>query len=70
MAGTISVGLRSLPKDSVFASLGGSDTAVAFRTKRYTENTPLVVRGPGTGGLVIPSGLFNDLLRLSKSLAS
>merc|ERR1719161_1051083 len=69
-AGTVTVGLESFPiADPPFA-LRESDTAACFVTERYPSTTPLVVRGPGAGALVTASGIFQDLLRLSKSLGN
>lgn len=69
-AGKISVGLRSFPEDNPFALACEADTVVSFVTARNPENTPLVVRGPGAGAVVTASGVFADLLRLSKTLGS
>jgi aspartokinase/homoserine dehydrogenase 1 len=67
-AGTVSVGLRSLPTDHPLGNGQEADMAFVCTTERYPASTPLVVRGPGAGAVVTSSGVFADLLRLSKSL--
>jgi len=67
-AGTVSVGLRSLPTNHPLATGQEADMAIVCTTERYPSSTPLVVRGPGAGAVVTSSGVFADLLRLSKSL--
>jgi len=68
VAGKISVGLRSFPMDHPFSTTRDSETTIAFRTGQYTEATPLLLRGPGAGPVAIASGVFADLLRLTKNL--
>jgi len=69
-AGTASVRLRSCPVDDPLSTVREAETVVSFITRRYPAGTPLVVRGPGAGAVVTASGVFADLLRLSKTLGS
>src|SRR4029077_10558834 len=41
----------------------GSDTVIAFTTRRYRK-TPLVVQGPGAGADVTDMGVFSAILKL------
>jgi bifunctional aspartokinase / homoserine dehydrogenase 1 len=60
----IAVGVRSVPLNSPFASIQGSDNQLVFTTARYQEN-PLVITGPGAGAEVTAAGVLNDILRLA-----
>lgn len=50
-------------------SLLGSQSLVAFHTRRYTEH-PLVVQGAGAGGEVTASGVLGDVLRVCRRRSS
>jgi len=67
-AGTVKASLKSFPLGSGSASLRGTEVRVAFKTERHATETPLVVRCPGAGPPVIASSLFNDVLRLSRTI--
>jgi len=69
-AGSVSVGLRGFAADSPMADAREADTVISLVTERFPASTPLVVRGPGVGEVVTASGVFADLLRLSKTLSS
>ena len=45
----------------------GNENVIAISSKRYKE-IPLVVQGPAAGKAFRSSGLFTDLLRLSRAL--
>jgi aspartokinase/homoserine dehydrogenase 1 len=53
--------LESVPGNSPFISLNGSDNMIAFTTERYHEQ-PLVIKGPGAGAEVTASGIFAELI--------
>jgi len=65
--GECSVELKSYPRSHAFAGTSGSDTIVAFQTKRYQARS-LIVQGPGAGPEVTAGGVFADLLRLASYL--
>jgi aspartokinase/homoserine dehydrogenase 1 len=67
--GTVSVGLKMVPRDHPFALVRSGDNAVAFHTMRF-GNRPLLVQGPASGTEVLAAGLFADLLRLTRYLGS
>ena len=61
------VALRSFPKDHPYAGLSGADNVFSFVTERYTEASPLVIRGPGAGAAVTAAGVFGDLLTVARA---
>ncbi len=63
--GKASVGLRHIPADSDFYHLYGKDNLVLFYTDRYPEQ-PLVIKGAGAGADVTASGVFADIIRISR----
>jgi len=65
----IRVSLQGYPVADPPFALREAETVVQFITERFPENTPLIVRGPGAGAEVTASGVFADLLRLSKTLS-
>jgi len=68
--GKISIGLKSMPPDHPLAMVRETETVVSFTTERYTQSSPLVVRGPGAGAVVTATAVFADLLRLARKLGS
>jgi len=65
--GTAEVTLSSLPQDSSLARCTGVENIVAITSERYSPS-PLVISGPGAGWPITASGLFSDLLKLSRSV--
>jgi aspartokinase/homoserine dehydrogenase 1 len=63
--GKAAVGLRHIPADSDFYHLYGKDNLVLFYTERYPEQ-PLVIKGAGAGADVTASGVFADIIRVSR----
>ena len=61
------VALRSFPKDHPYAGLSGADNVFSFVTERYTDASPLVIRGPGAGAAVTAAGVFGDLLTVARA---
>lgn len=51
------------------AALRGTEAMVAFTTERC-DGVPIVVRGPGAGGLVTASGLFADIVKTAREAGS
>ena len=64
--GQASVGLNEIEKDHDFYNIEGSDNIILFYTDRYNER-PLIVKGAGAGAEVTASGIFADLIRISKN---
>jgi bifunctional aspartokinase / homoserine dehydrogenase 1 len=63
--GGLRVSVESVPDDSPFGSLRGTDNLVAYTTERYSD-TPLVVRGPGAGPAVTAAGILADVVRAAE----
>jgi len=66
----IFVGLKSVPARNPLSRVTTAETVCLFITDRYTKDNPLSLHGPGAGISVTASGVFADLLRLSKTLGS
>lgn len=66
-AGSASVGLEMVSRDSAFSNIDLTDNIVQFTSTRYSAN-PLVIQGPGAGPAVTAGGVFSDLLKLSNYL--
>ena len=64
--GLASVGLNEIEKNHDFYNIEGSDNIILFYTDRYNER-PLIVKGAGAGAEVTASGIFADLIRISKN---
>ena len=64
--GRASVGLNEIEKYHDFYNIEGSDNIILFYTDRYNER-PLIVKGAGAGAEVTASGIFADLIRISKN---
>ena len=64
--GLASVGLNEIEKYHDFYNIEGSDNIILFYTDRYNER-PLIVKGAGAGAEVTASGIFADLIRISKT---
>ena len=60
------MGLNEIEKNHDFYNIEGSDNIILFYTDRYNER-PLIVKGAGAGAEVTASGIFADLIRISKS---
>lgn len=65
--GTASFLLKSLPKTDRLTRALDNDNIIAITSSRYSPN-PLVIQGPGAGAEITASGLFSDLLHLSRTL--
>lgn len=70
VSGTMKAGLRSFPLESGLASLRGNEVRIEFFTEKHNAEIPLIVRCPGAGAVVTASGLFNDIMRLSRQLGN
>ncbi|MCC2644700.1 MAG: bifunctional aspartate kinase/homoserine dehydrogenase [Burkholderiales bacterium] len=65
---TFSVAIQSYAKDHPFNRLRGTDNMLIIHSKRYCNNQPIIIQGPGAGAEVTAAGVFADLLRLSASI--
>lgn len=63
--GKTRVGLQHIPSDHPFYNLEGSDNIVLFYTDRYPVH-PLQIKGAGAGADVTASGIFADVIRISR----
>lgn len=64
--GKVRVELKAIDDSHPFYNLSGSDNIIAFVTQRYSQDYPLVVKGPGAGAQVTAGGVFADLVRVGK----
>jgi aspartokinase/homoserine dehydrogenase 1 len=62
-----SVGLKEVTRDHPFYNLSDNDNIVAIYTENYSEQ-PIVLRGRGAGAAFTASGIFADILRITKYL--
>ncbi len=63
--GRLSVRVRTMPPDSPFVHLQGSNNMVVFTTDRYQAH-PLVIQGPGAGPIVTAAGILADLIKAAE----
>ena len=66
-SGIAQVVLEELEPSSRLARGEGNDNVIAIHSARYTPQ-PLVIQGPGAGAEITASGLFADLLSLTRSV--
>ena len=66
--GRARVGVEDISQDHPFFHLSGNDNIVSLRT-RSLYRQPLVVRGAGAGAKLTASGLFNDIVHVSRSMS-
>ena len=64
--GVSKVGLKEIPEGHPFYNLEGKDNIVMFYTNRYKDQ-PMIIKGAGAGSEVTASGLFADIIRISKN---
>ena len=64
--GVAKVGLKEIPEGHPFYNLEGKDNIVMFYTNRYNDQ-PMIIKGAGAGSEVTASGLFADIVRISKN---
>jgi bifunctional aspartokinase / homoserine dehydrogenase 1 len=66
-SGRARVGVEEIGPDHPFYHLSGNDNIVSLTT-RTLYRQPLVVRGGGAGAQLTASGLFNDIVHVSRSM--
>lgn len=66
-SGVASMALTPLPPDNRMTRAVDNDNIIAITSGRYSPQ-PLVIQGPGAGADITASGLFADLLHLSRTL--
>ena len=65
--GKARVGIEEIDSNHPFFSLTGVDNIVAFTTRFYNDK-PLVLKGRGAGAEFTASGVYADVIRISKYL--
>jgi len=66
-AGTASVSIERVDPDSRLARVAANENVVEIESLRYSRS-PMVLQGPGAGPGITASGLFSDVLHLSRTL--
>ena len=66
-AGTATIGLTAVDTESRTARCSANENIVEIESKRYSAS-PMVLQGPGAGAQITASGLFADVLALSRTL--
>jgi homoserine dehydrogenase len=64
---SVTVGIRTVPGDTILGSLQGPENIITIRTRRY-DAYPLTVTGPGAGAQVTAAGVVTDVLSLARQL--
>jgi aspartokinase/homoserine dehydrogenase 1 len=70
-AGKAEVKLSAVPANGSFAPRKASENIVEITSARYSPKAgsdSMILRGPGAGAATTASGLFADLLKLSRTL--
>ena len=65
--GTATIELVTKPKASRIAMVSSNENFIEIESKRYSAS-PMILQGPGAGAEITASGLFADLLQLSRTL--
>ena len=65
--GTAKVTLEAVDKAARLARLQANENIIEISSRRYSAS-PMVLQGPGAGPEITASGLFADLLHLSRTL--
>ena len=65
--GKAKIGIEEIDSEHPFYSLSGVDNIVSYTTKTF-DDKPLVIRGKGAGAVFTASGIYSDVLRISKFL--
>ena len=65
--GTASISLTAVDADSRVARCSSNENIVEIESRRYSRS-PMVLQGPGAGAGITASGLFADVLHLSRTL--
>ena len=67
MAGTARISIAQVDKESRIARCQANENIVEIESRRYS-GSPMVLQGPGAGASITASGLFADVLQLSRTL--
>lgn len=65
--GKITIGIKSVPKDSPLGQLKGTDNLIQIYSDFY-NHTPLIIQGPGAGKEVTAAGVLSDILKTAETL--
>jgi aspartokinase/homoserine dehydrogenase 1 len=66
-AGTAEFKMEALPQSNALTRCVSNDNIIAILSNRYSPQ-PLIIQGPGAGAAVTASGLYADLLQLTRTL--
>ena len=59
--------MEALPQSNALTRCVSNDNIIAILSNRYSPQ-PLIIQGPGAGAAVTASGLYADLLQLTRTL--
>ena len=66
--GKAEVALKEFENNHPFFHLQGNDNMLAIYTEHYNDS-PLIIRGPGSGAEVTAAGVLADVLRIAQYLS-
>ncbi|NOU59109.1 bifunctional aspartate kinase/homoserine dehydrogenase I [Marinifilum caeruleilacunae] len=64
--GRANVSLKEVSPDHPFYDIHGKDNVISLSTKWY-DDQPLIIKGAGAGAEVTASGIFGDIIRISRN---
>ncbi|WP_321281115.1 bifunctional aspartate kinase/homoserine dehydrogenase I [Marinifilum fragile] len=64
--GKANVSLKEVSPDHPFYDIHGKDNVISLNTKWY-DDQPLIIKGAGAGAEVTASGIFGDIIRISRN---
>ncbi|WP_421918929.1 bifunctional aspartate kinase/homoserine dehydrogenase I [Marinifilum sp.] len=64
--GKANVSLKEVSPDHPFYDIHGKDNVISLKTKWY-DDQPLIIKGAGAGAEVTASGIFGDIIRVSRN---
>ena len=59
--------IEALPESNALTRCVSNDNIIAILSNRYSPQ-PLIIQGPGAGAAVTASGLYADLLQLTRTI--
>jgi aspartokinase/homoserine dehydrogenase 1 len=63
--GSITIGVRSVPKNSPLGNLRGTDNQISIYSDYY-NHSPIIIQGPGAGKEVTAQALLNDIRHIMR----
>lgn len=64
--GKAKVSLQEVSAEHPFYDIHGKDNVISLKTKWYNDQ-PLIIKGAGAGAEVTASGIFGDIIRISRN---